>query len=198
MTGHIYKITNLINGKIYIGQTIQSIRDRWYRHVGNSKWLSQDENNMAIKRAIRKYGKNNFSLELIETCRREDLNDKEKYWIQYYDSYTNGYNSTLGGQGGFKSFKNTNEECLEIINHYCNGLSLRQIGVIYNIDKSTVKGILIRYNIKLRTRKSYKFTEFQIIDILKEYHKGVSRNEIINKYGISKSYLSQLITGRRI
>lgn len=198
MTGHIYKITNLINGKIYIGQTIQSIRDRWYRHVGNSKWLSQDENNMAIKRAIRKYGKNNFSLELIETCRREDLNDKEKYWIQYYDSYTNGYNSTLGGQGGFKSFKNTNEECLEIINHYCNGLSLRQIGVIYNIDKSTVKGILIRHNIKLRTRKSYKFTEFQIIDILKEYHKGVSRNEIINKYGISKSYLSQLITGRRI
>ena len=75
--GHIYKITNLINGKIYIGQTIQSIKDRWYRHVGNSKWLSQHEVNMAIKRAIRKYGKENFKLELIENCKRENLNDRE-------------------------------------------------------------------------------------------------------------------------
>lgn len=195
--GHIYKITNLINGKIYIGQTIQSIKDRWYRHVGNSKWISQHEANMTIKRAIRKYGKENFKLELIENCKRENLNDREKYWISYYDSYHTGYNNTLGGQGGFKSFKNNEKECQEIINLYKEGFSLREIGKEYNIDKATVKGILIRHNTELRNKRNYKYTRETLLKILEEYNKGASRLYIQDKYKISNSYLSQLITGKR-
>lgn len=195
--GHIYKITNLINGKVYIGQTIQSIKDRWYRHVGNSKWLSQHEVNMAIKRAIIKYGKENFKLELIENCKRENLNDREKYWISYYDSYHTGYNNTLGGQDGFKSFKNDEKECQEIIDLYKEGFSLREIGKEYNIDKATVKGILIRHNIELRNKRNYKYTRETLLKILEEYNNGVSRLDIQDKYKISRSYLSQLITGKR-
>jgi len=50
-------------------------------------------------RAIRKYGENNFYIELLETTTIDNLNEREKYWISYYNSYKNGYNSTLGGDG---------------------------------------------------------------------------------------------------
>jgi len=52
---------------------------------------------MVIKRAIHKYGKENFIIEEIEKCNQELLNEREKYWISFYNSYENGYNSTLGG-----------------------------------------------------------------------------------------------------
>lgn len=52
---------------------------------------------MVIKRAIHKYGKENFVIKLLEECDRALLNEREKYWIQYYNSFENGYNSTLGG-----------------------------------------------------------------------------------------------------
>lgn len=52
---------------------------------------------MYIKRAIHKYGKDKFHISLIEEVSVEKLNEREKYWITYYDSYNNGYNLTLGG-----------------------------------------------------------------------------------------------------
>ena len=55
---------------------------------------------MHIKRAILKYGKENFSIEILEECPKELLNDREKYYIKLYNSYNSGYNSTLGGQNG--------------------------------------------------------------------------------------------------
>jgi len=53
-------------------------------------------------RAMRKYGEENFYIELLETVAIESLNDREKYWIKQYDSYYNGYNSTFGGDGTIK------------------------------------------------------------------------------------------------
>lgn len=52
---------------------------------------------MAIVKAIKKYGKENFIIELIEEVRTEDLDNREKYWISYYNSYEEGYNCTKGG-----------------------------------------------------------------------------------------------------
>ena len=78
MIGYIYKVTNKINGKIYIGQTIQSVKDRWYRHCGKSG-ISKAELNTHFKRAILKYGKENFIIETIEMCDSTELNDKEKF-----------------------------------------------------------------------------------------------------------------------
>ena len=91
----IYKIENLITHHVYIGQSVD-ITTRWRRHRDDAKNNNKD---YPLYRAIKKYGIENFSFEIIEECPREELNDKEKYWIQYFDSYKNGYNQTVGGQG---------------------------------------------------------------------------------------------------
>jgi group I intron endonuclease len=95
----IYKITNVINGKIYVGQSID-IKDRWYQH----KYKATDPNelgyNSAIHQAFRKYGIDNFSFEIIEECAPEQLDDREIYWIKQLNSLApNGYNILEGGQG---------------------------------------------------------------------------------------------------
>lgn len=196
MIGYIYKVTNKINGKIYIGQTIQSVKDRWYRHCGKSG-ISKAELNTHFKRAILKYGKENFTIETIEVCDSTKLNDREKFYISYYNSYINGYNSTIGGQDGSKPFKTSKEDETQIISLYNYGFSLREIGREFNLDKTTVKGILVRHNISIRATRTYKLSSIDRINIMNDLDLGLSRKEIINKYNISKSYLSQLITGNR-
>ena len=90
--GYIYKTTNLLNGKIYIGQKKST-------HLVESYLGSGD----LISRAIKKYGKENFKLELLEYCKdKSDLDKKEKYYIDLFKSQdiNIGYNIADGGQGG--------------------------------------------------------------------------------------------------
>ena len=191
MRGFIYKITNKVNGKSYIGQTIQNVKERFYQHCATK--CSQAVLNMVIHKAITKYGKSNFTIEVIEEVESANLNDRERYWIRYYDSYNNGYNSTEGGQDGIKLFKNLDTE--SIVREYKSGKSLREIGRLFNVDKQTIKDLLVRNNISLRTTRTYKFSQKDREDIIKDLSLGLSRKEIISKWHISKSYLSQLING---
>ena len=193
MRGFIYKITNTINGKSYIGQTIQNVKERFYQHCVTK--CSKAVSNMAIHRAIKKYGKSNFTVEVIEEIDSTNLNDRERYWIRYYDSYNNGYNSTEGGQDGIKLFKNLDTE--SIVREYKSGKSLREIGRLFNVDKQTIKDLLVRNNINLRTTRTYKLSQKDREDIIKDLSLGLSRKEIISKWHISKGYLSQLINGYR-
>ena len=193
MRGFIYKITNKINGKSYIGQTIQSVKERFYQHCAIK--CGQAILNMAIHKAINKYGKSNFTIEVIEEVESTNLNDRERYWIRYYDSYNNGYNSTEGGQDGIKLFKNLDTE--SIVREYKSGKSLREIGRLFNVDKQTIKDLLVRNNINLRTTRTYKLSQKDKEDIIKDLSLGLSRKEIISKWHISKGYLSQLINGYR-
>lgn len=86
---YIYKITNLINGKIYIGKHTFSKLDNNYFGSG-----------IAIKKAIALYGKDKFSKEIICICETEkELNEKEIFYIKEFDTFKNGYNMTLGGEG---------------------------------------------------------------------------------------------------
>lgn len=95
MCGTIYKVTNKINGKIYIGQTARGTEERKYHHIWNS---SHNENNNHFHSALRKHGVENFEWETLdEHVNVEFLNKMEIYYIGYYDTYNNGYNSTLGG-----------------------------------------------------------------------------------------------------
>ena len=91
----IYKITNRINGKVYIGQTTQSIVTRWSKHCSNSKTKCY-----ALYSAIQKYGKENFTVEQIDIASdRDELDKKEIQWIQFYDCISpKGYNLTTGGK----------------------------------------------------------------------------------------------------
>lgn len=97
----IYKITNKINNKVYIGQS-KNIEQRWKEHIRHSK-DEYNKNKPYIHRAINKYGKDNFTFEVIEECRFEDLDEKERYYIAKYKSNEKdiGYNSTPGGDARY-------------------------------------------------------------------------------------------------
>ncbi len=193
MRGFIYKITNTINSKSYIGQTIQNVKERFYQHCATK--CSKAVSNMAIHRAIKKYGKSNFTVEVIEEIDSANLNDRERYWIKYYNSYNNGYNSTKGGQDSCKPFKDLDVE--SIIKEYNTGKSLRTLGTIFKVDKQTIKDLLIRHNVELRTTRTYKLSQKDRDKVLEDFASGLSRKEIMIKWNISKSYLSQLINGYR-
>lgn len=92
----IYKITNLVNGHMYIGLTRQPLQTRWKKHLKDSKHLDY-----YFYRAIKKYGPDNFTQEILEEISNPSkLDEKERYWINHYDTFKNGYNSTTGGEGG--------------------------------------------------------------------------------------------------
>lgn len=89
---YIYKISNTINNKVYIGQTIKPIDQRFHRHILDATNNILDTH---LARAIRKYGAENFYIEKIDTAKsQEELTQKEHYWINYYDSVSTGYNET--------------------------------------------------------------------------------------------------------
>lgn len=95
----IYKITNKINGKTYIGKTEKSLNERWKHHLKHVK----KGTNRYLYDAIRYYGINNFSIEKIEeVADKSELNQKEIYWIKQLKSNNKnfGYNMTEGGDGG--------------------------------------------------------------------------------------------------
>ena len=94
----IYKITNLINGQCYIGQSV-NIKSRWRKERSNAFLEGSTDYDASRSQAFRDFGLENFSFEVIEECPKEKLNEREIYWIAYYDSYYNGYNDTKGGAG---------------------------------------------------------------------------------------------------
>ena len=96
----VYKITNRINGKIYIGQTVKSLKLRWAQHCSPSSGCT------ALHNAIKKHGPESFTVEQIDVAAsREELDEKERYWISFYDCIApKGYNLCEGGDGcrGYK------------------------------------------------------------------------------------------------
>lgn len=90
----IYKITNTINRKVYIGKSID-IEERWRQE-------RYKQPNLHFANAVKKYGIENFSFEVLEECSEEQLDDKEKFYIKEYNSTDEnlGYNITSGGTGG--------------------------------------------------------------------------------------------------
>ena len=110
----IYKITNKINNKIYIGQTIRTLEERFNRHKNDAINNILDTH---FARAIRYYGIENFTAEIIDTANTQDeLNLKEQYWIKYYNSVENGYNETDAiYKCGGNTYKNKTAEELAII-----------------------------------------------------------------------------------
>lgn len=113
---YIYKITNIQNNKVYIGQTIRPIEQRFRRHINDALNCKL---NTHFARAIRKYGKDNFKIEIIDTASSQDeLNEKEQYWIKFYNSVIDGYNETdaISKCGGNTYQSKTEEELKEISN----------------------------------------------------------------------------------
>ena len=91
----IYKITNQINGHSYIGLSTH-IEDRWDYHKNPYNW--EREKDKLLYQAIKKYGIENFSFEILEECSLEELSEKEKFYVAKYNTFYNGYNMTAGGE----------------------------------------------------------------------------------------------------
>ena len=133
MKGYIYIIKNTINDKVYIGQTSRTIQARFQQHINSAK--RGDTEGMIIYNAIRKYGAENFYVEEVECVEIDSLNEREKYWINYYNSLRpNGYNIREGGDDcGRKEVFQIDIKTNEIINIFP---SITAAAEEYNLDLS--------------------------------------------------------------
>lgn len=95
--GYIYKITNKYNNKSYIGQTKRSLEIRLKEHYRDAYRPKSSMYSSLFYKAIRKYGYEAFESFILESCKDELLNDREQYWIKYYNTFPHGYNMNYGG-----------------------------------------------------------------------------------------------------
>lgn len=136
----IYKIYNTKNNKIYIGQSV-NIKRRWTQHINK---IGID--NSPLHNAMGYYGVDNFTFEVVEECLVEDLDTKEKYWIEFYNSIIpNGYNVSYGGQRDkgavFAHFNK--DEIDDIVNKLQNHfeLTINEIAEDYGVRFQTISDI---------------------------------------------------------
>lgn len=215
----IYKITNLINGHKYIGKSID-IQARWCEHKRESnlpeeKWEENKRHEQTrLHKAIRKYGSDNFSCEIIEECLEEELSAKEIYWISYYNTYLNkeDYNMTPGGDGytcgpgeeapGCKISQqecNIIKQCLKKHMTACEIIKLvpsATPGIISSInygkswfDANEIYPISIRNGNRL-------WTSEQALLIKKEYANGLNLQELADRYGGTADTIKELVSGK--
>ena len=135
--GQIYIIKNLINDKVYIGQTIQPLKRRFACHILHS---SIDSIHTKLHTAMRELGSDNFYIESILKCKNSELNKFEIEYIKKYDSYHNGYNSTSGGSG-IKHDKIYDEYINEFIDDYYR-MTLCELCIKYKISESLVYSVI--------------------------------------------------------
>lgn len=138
---YIYQIINTVNGKSYIGKTEYSVDRRWKEHSRAYKY--EQNQSRALYRAMNKYGIENFQcIELLET---DTPNEDEIFYIQKYDTYHNGYNETLGGDGA--SYLELPEE--DICKFYLNSKCVNHTASHFGYDRHTIKKVLYKHNIPL-------------------------------------------------
>lgn len=177
MTTGIYKIENLLNGKVYIGQSIH-IERRWQQHC-------QPSANSAIANAIQKYGKENFSFQIIEECDESSLNQKEAYYIKQFNSLVpNGYNIEEKTDNGNCYFiKYSKETFLQIVEDLAStSKSIQDIADKYNLDVSFIYRLnrgeihhLEDLTYPLRQVKDFSKQEHVCVNCGKEITKGAVR-----------------------
>lgn len=199
--GKIYLISNDINSKLYVGQTVQSLNKRFNGYCCYSK--SDRSANMYIKRAIHKYGKDKFHITLIEECPINILNDREKYWISFYDSYNNGYNLTKGGQDSNYFNLHRLEDTVDIkkfIEYITEFKPLAtEVAAHFGISKCSVYNLIERIgnpDLVLNSynpRKSRSIEDINQEELKRLYIDGWSILDLVKKYHIRKNKISRFL-----
>lgn len=215
----IYKITKKENGKAYIGQS-NNIERRFTQHC-----YKGEKARIPLDVAIKKYGKDAFTFEVIEECTPEQLNERESYWIKYYDTVKNGYNCSEGGDQQSTGENNgrsklTEKDIIKIRTAYANHKRQQDVyqdykdiisfGYFQNLWQGRSwshimpevfteenKKYYIYENSKGEKGSSAKFTDEEVIQIRKRYVKE-SAKTIYEDYKERVSYqtLQQILWGR--
>lgn len=142
--GCIYQITNNITQQIYIGRTIHGVDERWREHIIDA---NNYRDNALLHSDMRKYGYENFSIQIIEdNIIESQLDNKEKYYIELLKSRKeyNNYNMTDGGSGTYgcsKLDKNDIEKIYAMLKDIENYPFIDEIAQIFNVDESTIAKI---------------------------------------------------------
>lgn len=174
--GYIYKITNKINGKIYIGQTTQTIESRWREHKKCSKLNSKM--GYALYRAMNKYSIDNFTIEKVEKCEIDKLNEREVYWIDFYDSFNSdkGYNLTLGGGG--KKVHNLDENL--VLKQFEELDNVTEVAKIYGCANNVIREILIKHKVHIKgpTERGFSVDRYSLNDKFLEHYESLHEASI--------------------
>lgn len=188
MKGIIYKITNKVNNKSYIGQTRYTIEFRWKQH-------QHKQDNCYFHNAIRKYGVNNFNVEILEECEVKDLDSREVFNIAKYDTFKNGYNMTIGDDGNRRLLlDNKYDEMKEL---YLSGFSSNKIATLYNVDKSTIIKILLSLGVKIR-RNNLNINHQEVLELAEDYKSGYSLKSLAKRYNCDSKALKQFLIRKGI
>lgn len=212
----IYKIENTINHLVYIGQSVD-IQNRFNEHklIPFRTW--RDTYNYPLYQDMKKYGIDKFTFTVLEECPKENLNEKEQYYIQKYDSYNNGYNQTPGGDSvacGDLSNHHilTEEDVIDIRTRYNNKETRWSVYQLYKdkvkLDtfshiwngktwKWVMPEVFTEENIIYHqnnlgepnsVNKHIKMTQYEVRDIRQLKNTGKSRKEVYNKYSHKLSW----------
>lgn len=133
--GHIYKITNKVNGKMYIGKTeLYNAYERWNEHISES--VKERSYDRYLYKAMRKYGTENFEFKIIESIYDGNLPEMEEKYIELYRTYGNGYNMTKGGDGAYYIDRE------KVVDNYLENFNCKITANVLNIHEETVRKII--------------------------------------------------------
>jgi len=184
---YIYKITNLINGKVYIGQTSLTPEIRFDKH----KRCYKSNGCSKLYRAMRKYGKENFIVETI--CETNNPDIDEKYWIKYYNSVELGYNISYGGEGG--TLKSEKDENI-IIESFKRLQSIRKVYKETGYSRDYIRNTLKLHNIDYNSKNTLKNIDEKLI--IEKYHKLKEVLKVSKELGISEKTIRKYLRKNNI
>lgn len=199
---YIYQITNDINGKIYIGKTEFSLEKRWKEHCDDAYRESKEKR--PLYSAIRKYGIEHFHMELIEET--DNPEEREEYWIEQKQSFKNGYNATMGGDGRRRIDYDV------VAATYQQLQNSAMTAAALNIDEKTVHNILLSRGITIKSSAEVIKEKYSIpvlmFDLNDNYLRTFSSSHEAAKYMIAnnltgckhstiRQHISEVCKGKR-
>lgn len=190
----------------YVGKTNNLNYRRKQHEEYDIQNPNQREYHYPLSRAIRKYGKDSFEVIILEDNIPDDkIEDREIYWINFYNTYKNGYNQTPGGLGGYHYEKFTEEEIDEIIQMIKDKVPFNDISKQFNISISHLSGInkgnkhhrddeVYPLNDMTQGTKLTKSDVETIIDLL--INSNLEQYQIAEQFNVAQTTISKINLGK--
>lgn len=190
-TGYLYCIENQINKKKYIGKTYATIETRWEQHQKDMHKYST----RPLYAALNKYGIENFTITNLGVYNEGKLEQKEKEFIELYNTYvgnsnSHGYNATLGGEGVL--LYQVEED--RVVQDYLQCYNMNEVARKHSCSASVVSAILNKYDIN----KFSSIAQANTKDIIQDYNNGVKVSEIAKKYQVHETTIGRLLNTNQI